>query len=151
LRVLPHLFEDLLDALLELTAEHRAGDRAAHAERDDARRAERRGDIALDDATGDALDNGRLANAWLTDQYRVVLLAPTQSCQHAADLRLAHGRWVQLALACLVGEIAAKLIERRRLAMLVRGALGGGRAAAALLGKAKGRRAAQTAKAAHIT
>ena len=129
--VLAHLFEDLLDALLELAAEHGARDGAAHAQRDDARVAQGRRRVALDDLAGNALDDGRLADAWLADQHWIVLLAATQHRQHAPDLPLATGGGVELALARLSREIAAKLVEGGRLAIFIGGALGGRGAAIA--------------------
>ena len=118
--ILSDLFEDLLDALLELAAEHRASDHAAHAQRDDARIAQGRGHVALDDPAGDALDDGRLADARLADQHRIVLLAAAQHRQHATDLAVTPGGGIELAIARLGGQVAPELVERRRLAILVR-------------------------------
>src|SRR5262249_49756155 len=65
LRVLTDLFEDGLDALLELAAEHRACHRTAHAQGDDASAAQAGGDVALYDTPGDTLDDGRLTDTRL--------------------------------------------------------------------------------------
>ena len=67
------LLEDGLEPLLELAAELRPGDQRAEVERDDPLVLEPLGDVAADDALGEALDDGRLADAGLADQDRVVL------------------------------------------------------------------------------
>src|SRR5690348_15076916 len=118
-RLLADLFEDLLDALLELATEHRASDYAAHAHRDDTRVAQGCGHVALSDAAGDALDDGGLADARLANQHRVVLLAAAQHRQHAANLAVAPGGGIELAVTRLGGQVAPELVEGRRLAMLI--------------------------------
>ena len=67
------LLEDGLEALLELAAELGAGDQRAEVERDDPLVLEPLGHVAADDPLGEALDDGRLADAGLADQDRVVL------------------------------------------------------------------------------
>ena len=67
------LLEDGLEPLLELAAELGAGDERAEVERDDALVLERLGHVAAHDALGEALDDGRLADARLADEHRVVL------------------------------------------------------------------------------
>ena len=57
------------------------------------------GHVAADDALGQALDDGRLADARLADQHRVVLGAPRQHLDDAADLLVAADDRVELALA----------------------------------------------------
>ena len=69
------LLEDGLEALLELAAVLRAGQQRADVERDDAAVAQRLGDVAGDDALGEALDDRGLADAGLADQDGVVLRA----------------------------------------------------------------------------
>ena len=44
------------------------------------------GDVPVHDPVGDPLGDGRLADARLADQHRVVLGPPRQDLQHAADL-----------------------------------------------------------------
>ena len=67
------LLEDGLEPLLELAAELGPGDQRAQVERDDPLVAEGLGHVAADDALGQAFDDGRLADARLADQDRVVL------------------------------------------------------------------------------
>ena len=70
------------------------------------------GDVALHDALGQALDDGRLAHARLADQHRVVLGAARQHLDHPADLLVAADDRVELALAGQLGEVAAVALER---------------------------------------
>ena len=92
------LLEDRLEALLELAAVLGAGDQRAEVERDDALVLEASpGTSPRDDALGEALDDGRLADAGLADQDRVVLGAPREHLDDAADLLVAADDRVELA------------------------------------------------------
>ena len=93
------LLEDGLQALLELAAVLRAGEQRADVERDHAAVAQRLGDVAVDDALGEALDDRGLADAGLADQHRVVLRAAREDLDDAADLVVAADDRVELALA----------------------------------------------------
>ena len=70
------LLEHGLQPLLELAAVLRAGEHRADVERDQALVLQPLGHVAVGDAPGEALDDGRLADARLADQHRVVLGAP---------------------------------------------------------------------------
>jgi hypothetical protein len=78
-----------LEALLELAAELGAGEQGAHVEGVDVGRGEGGGDLALDDAQGQALDDGGLADAGLADEHGVVLAAAAQHLDDALDLLVA--------------------------------------------------------------
>ena len=67
------LLDDLLEALLELAAVLGAGDERADVERQHALVEQRLGHVAGDDALGQALGDGGLADARLADERRVVL------------------------------------------------------------------------------
>ena len=67
------LLDDLLEPLLELAAVLGAGDERADVERQDALVEQDLGHVAGDDPVGQALGDGRLADARLADQGRVVL------------------------------------------------------------------------------
>ncbi len=107
-----HLLQHGLQALLELAAELGAGDERAHVERDDALVLQALGHVAADDALREALDDGGLADARLADQHGVVLGAPRQHLDDAADLLVAADHRVELALAGELGEVAPVLLER---------------------------------------
>ena len=69
------------------------------------------GDVAFDDAPGQALDDGGLAHAGLADEDRVVLGAAGEDLDDAADLLVAADDRVELALAGHLGEVAAVLLQ----------------------------------------
>ena len=83
------LLEHGLQPLLELAAVLGAGDHRTEVEADEPLVLEALGHVALDDAAGQALDDGRLADAGLADQHRVVLGAARQHLDDAADLLVA--------------------------------------------------------------
>ena len=106
------LLEDGLEPLLELAAELGAGDERAEVERDDALVLEPLGHVAADDALGEPLDDGRLADAGLADEDRVVLGPPAEDLDDPADLVVAADDRVELAGSRLGGQVAAVLLER---------------------------------------
>ena len=124
------LLEDGLQPVLELAAVLRAGDHRADVERDEALVAQALGHVALDDAAGEALGDGGLAHAGLADEHRVVLGAARQHLDDAADLLVAPDDRVELALAGVLGEVAAEALERL---VLLLGVLAGDAVAAAHL------------------
>ena len=136
-------FEHGLQALLELAAVLRAGQQRADVQRDDAAVAQRLGDVAGDDALGEALDDRGLADAGLADEHGVVLRAAAEDLDDAADLVVAADDRIELAVVGLGGEVAAVALERLDLLL---GRLVGDRARAhlgerlqqALVGRAVG-------------
>ncbi len=69
------------------------------------------GHVAADDALGQALDDGRLADARLADEDRVVLGPARQHLDDPADLVVPADDRVELARARLDGQVAAVLLE----------------------------------------
>ena len=106
------LLEHRLQALLELAAVLGARHQLADVERDEPLVLERLGHVAVDDALRQPLDDGRLADARLPDQHRVVLGAAREHLDHAADLLVAADDRVELAGAGLLGEVAGEALER---------------------------------------
>ena len=84
-----HLGQHGLQPLLELAAILGAGDQRAHVERQQLLVLEALGHVALDDALGQAFGDGGLADAGLADQHGIVLGAPGQHLDGAADLLVA--------------------------------------------------------------
>ena len=84
----------------------------AEVERDQPLVLQRLGNVAVDDALREALDDRGLADAGLADQHRVVLRAPRQHLDRAADLLVPADHRVELAAARRLGEVAAVLLER---------------------------------------
>ena len=116
------LLRDLLEALFEVTAVAGSGDERAEVERIELLVLQRLGDIALDDRLREALDNGGLADAGLTDQHGVVLGATREDLHDPLDLLLAPDHGVELVVACCLREVATELVEHLRAAL--RGSLG---------------------------
>ncbi len=71
------------------------------------------GDLAGDDALGEALDDRGLADARLTDEHRVVLRATRQDLHDALDLARTPDDRVEVALACGLRQVAPELVEDR--------------------------------------
>ena len=86
-----------LEALLEVAAVARAGHHRPHVERVDGRARQRRRRLAELDAPGQPLDDGRLADARVAHEQRVVLAAPRQHVQRPLDLRRAPDERIDLA------------------------------------------------------
>src|SRR4051795_9034074 len=106
------LLEDGLHAVLELAAVLRPRDHRPDVESDEALVAQALGDVPLDDAAGEALGDGGLADAGLADEHGVVLGAARQHLDHPSDLLVAPDDRVELALAGVLGEVAPVLLER---------------------------------------
>src|SRR4029450_2868532 len=87
----------LVRSLLELAAVLCAGEQRRHVERQHALVLERLGHLAVDDALREALDDCGLANAGFADQYGVVLAAPLEDLDRAADLVVAADDGIELA------------------------------------------------------
>ena len=112
------LLEHRLQPLLELAAVHGARDEGGDVERDELLVLQRLGDVALDDALREPLDDGGLADAGLADEHGVVLRAAGEHLADAADLGVAPDDGVELALPGEVGEVHAELFEGRLLLLL---------------------------------
>lgn len=113
------LGKDGLQALLELAAVLRARDHRAQVERDEPFVLQGLGNVALDDALGEPLDDGGLADAGLTDEHRVVLGAPREHLDDAPDLLVAPDDRVELAVARGGGEVGAEFLQGLVLALRV--------------------------------
>ena len=120
-----NLREDGLEPLLELAAVLRARKQRSEVERPDALSFQPLRDIAGNDALSEPLDDGRLPDAWLPDQNRVVLRPPREDLDDAPDLLVATDDGVELARLGEGGQIAPVLLERlvRALGILRRHAL----------------------------
>ena len=67
--------------------------------------------VALDDAQGEPFDDGRLADARLADEHRIVLRAAREHLDHAADFLVAADHRVELALLGPLDQVDAVLFE----------------------------------------
>ena len=110
------LLDDLLEPLLELAAVLRAGHQRADVEGQDALVEQDVRDVPGDDAMGQALGDGRLADARLADEGRVVLGLAAEDLDDPLDLLLAPDDRVELAGPGGVGQVDAQLVDGRGLA-----------------------------------
>src|SRR6202042_2189762 len=93
------LAHDFLEALFELTAVLGTGQHSGQVKHNNTFVEQAVRHIFADDALGKTFYDGRLADARLTDKYRVVLGTTVQNSDYAADLRIAADDRVELAAA----------------------------------------------------
>jgi hypothetical protein len=105
------LFENLLEALLEITAVPGASHESTKIERVELLVFDRVRHVARNNALREAFNNGGLANAWFTNQHRVVLGAAGEDLHDPLDFFFTANDRIKLLLAGHGGEVAAKLIE----------------------------------------
>src|SRR6185503_3629334 len=110
--LLREIVEHALQPLLEFAAELRARDQRAHVERQHALPLQAFGNLAVDDALREAFNNSRLADAGLADQNWVVLRAPLQHLDRAADLVVAADDGIELLLLRARSQVDRILFER---------------------------------------
>ena len=101
------LGDDVLQPLLEVAAVAGAGQQRAHVEGEDGRGLEHVGHLAADDAPGQAFGQGRLADAGIADEQRVVLVAPAEDLDGPFDLRLAADQRIDPAVGRLPVQVHA--------------------------------------------
>jgi hypothetical protein len=106
-----HFLEHRLEPLLELPAVLRAGEERPQIEGQHAPRLEPLGHVAAHDALREPFGDGGLPHARLADQDRVVLRAPREHLDHAADLVVAADDRIERALARGFGQVARVLGE----------------------------------------
>ena len=104
-------FKHRLQALLELAAVLGPGDHRAQVEGDHPLVLQALGDVALDDAVGQPLDDGGLAHARLADEHRVVLGPPRQHLDDPADLLVPADHRVEPAAAGELGQVPPVALE----------------------------------------
>ena len=114
-----HFLEHSLQAVLELAAVLGACDQRAHVELDEVAVAQGTRHVAGHDTLGDALDDGRLADARLADEHGVVLGATGQNLDCAANLIGTADDRVELAGTGKVADIAAVLLQRLKLSLVL--------------------------------
>ena len=105
------LLQDGLEPLLELAPVLRARDERPDVERPHALALEARRDVAGDDPLREPLGDRSLPHAGLADQHGVVLRAPREHLDRAADLLVAPDHRVELPLLGKRRQVAAVLLE----------------------------------------
>src|SRR5260221_13124739 len=106
-----HFLENRLQALLELAPELCPGDHRAHIQRDNALVLQAFWYIAIDNALAQPFDNGRLADACLADEYRVILGAAAQNLNDTPNLLVAPHDWIEFALAPNGSQVTPVLFQ----------------------------------------
>ena len=112
------LVHDRLEALFELAPVLGPGDHGGHVQCKDAVFPEALGHLPAGDQLCQSFDDRRLPDSGLADQDRVVLFSPAEDLGDALDLGLAPDGRIQLPLACKSRQVAAEVIQRRRLGLL---------------------------------
>ena len=106
------LLDHVLEALLKLTAILGTRDKTRQVERPDILVHKVLGHVAGSDLLCQALDDGRLAHAGVTQNERVVLGAARKNFHHTLDFLFATNYRVELAVARLLREVGGELLER---------------------------------------
>src|SRR5215204_3673138 len=112
--VFRYLVYDLLETLLELAPELGTGDHAREVQRQHPPAGEGLRHLVVDHPLGDALDDGGLADAGVSDEHGVVLGTPGQHLYGGLYLVGPPDDRVQLALSRHLGEVPAVFVEGRR-------------------------------------
>ncbi len=110
------IFDDLAQALLELAFHAGPGLQQADIQAAQLDIPERRRHVAGDDAQGEAFDHGGLADPGFAGEDRVVLPASHEDVYQLADFLVATDDGVELAAACLFGQVHGEPLERLLLA-----------------------------------
>ncbi len=108
------LFNDRLEALLELTPVLGSRHHPGQVELDHALSKQGLRDIGRNDPLGQSLYNGRLANPGLPDQYGIVFRSPGEDLDHPLDLCLPTDDRIQLALTRHTGQVESEFVKRGR-------------------------------------
>ena len=112
-----------LEPLLEIAAVAGSGEESAHVELEDGGVGQHLRHVAHDDAAREALGDGRLADAGIADEERVVLLPAAQHLDGTLDLGAAPDQRIDAAGARLLIQVDAIDLERIGAALLVLAAL----------------------------
>src|SRR6185436_18866917 len=115
LLALLELLQDSLQALLELASVFGAGHDERQVERDDPLVGQEDRHPALDDALGQTLDDGGLADAGLAEQDGVVLAAAREDLDDAVDFLVAADERIEGLLGGESGQVASVFGEERQL------------------------------------
>ena len=106
---LHHFLDNRLQPVLEFAAVFGAGNERAHIQRDQALFLQAFRHVAGDDALGQSLDDCRFADPRFADKHGVVLGAPGQNLDDAANLVVPPDHGIKFPTACQVGKIAGIL------------------------------------------
>src|SRR6185312_8201684 len=103
--------DDRFEPVFKLAAEFGARDQSAHVERDDLLVLQHIRHVAVDDADGQAFDDGGLADTRFADQDGVVLRPAGQHLHGPADFLIPPDHRVELALPRQFDQVAAVALQ----------------------------------------
>ena len=106
------LIDHALQALLKLTLVLRTSHQRAHVEREELLVLQVLRHIAAHDTPCQSLDNGGLTRTGFADEDGVVLRAPRENLEHAANLIVTADDGVELALSGEIHEVLGILLQR---------------------------------------
>ena len=101
-----------LQALLELATELRAGNQAAHIQRENRLVLQRIRHVAAHDSLRQPFGDSGFADARFADQHRVVLRLPAQNTDDVADFAVTADNRVELVLPRHLHKVRAVLLQR---------------------------------------
>ena len=101
------ILENRLQTLLKLTAVFCTRDQRTHVQRENLLILQIVRHIALHDALRETLDDRRLADAGLADQYRIVFCLSRQNPYDIADLLVSADDRIKLVVLCLLHQLLA--------------------------------------------
>ena len=104
-RMIREALDDRLEALLEIAAEAGAGQQRGRVERKQLGALQPRRRVVVRQEDGEPFSQGRLADAGIADEYRVVLAPPAQYFHRPAQLGGAPDQRVEASLPRLQGEV----------------------------------------------
>ena len=107
--VLHQLFHDGLQALFELTAILCSGNDEREIQTKHALIGEKARHFSVGNALGKAFDDGRLADAWLADEHRIIFCAAAENLDHALEFAVAADQRIELPIHGRLGQVAAEL------------------------------------------
>ena len=107
------LVDDAFEALFELAAVHGAGHERANVQLQQALVHKGSRHIAVDDALGESLDDGSLADAGFADQRGIVLRPARQDLNDAFDLGLTPDNGVEFFFFSVSGQVGCQLVHQR--------------------------------------
>ena len=107
-----HFGQDGLEALLEFAAIFRACNQGTHVERHQLLVFQRFGHVAIDDSQRQPFGDGGLADAGLADQHGIVLGAPRQDLDRAADFLVTPDHRVKPTCSRISRQVARIALER---------------------------------------
>ena len=109
---MPDLVQHVLQTLLKLATELRARHQRPHIQRMNTRLAQPLRHVSRDDPLRQPLRNGRLADARLADNHRIVLGSTGQDLHDTLNLDLPTDNRIQLALLGQLRQINGVLVQR---------------------------------------